>query len=360
MRIASRAGPLVPIWLFRVRGFTPRDPERWSTVLWASASSAGWALLLYLGGLAWAWSFGFDALFRATAVTAHLPAALALMVAGTYWGAITLDLKLRPALLCFSEKARTEVMATLGAWTGVRPAAVGIIATWLLAIAVMAHAAGVLFAGDSWIGAPEKEWFGETTVPKALLILIWATPTGAVVGTGIWGFLVLLAIIVRLGSDNLVEHPVFVVPRLREFVLYEQFIALAWSGYVLQAYVATFGERGPIAFWYVVSTTLLALAALVLPHVAFHLALRRLESRLSAEIRQDAEDALKRSDTSAVERVRILASIAVVPTYTWLYDLRLVLSFTVGPLASAALALSETGDPLIALLGCVLLGRCGG
>jgi len=357
---AGFGDPTIPLWVFRIRGFPRKRPDKWSVPVRAAIAATLWAFAMFFLGLAWSWLFGFKDLFANAAMSIHLPASVALMFAGVYWGAITIEMKVEPILESFKgTAARDEVHRMLQNWDGKRPAAAGILAIWILALAVMGHASGTLVPGDPWVSSAEQEWFGEVSIAKTLLVLIWGVPTGAIVGTGIWGLLTVWWITIRLAGYDLIERPAFVLPRLREFVLFEQFLGLAWSGYVLQAYVATFQARGPIAFSYVVITAAAAVAFLSWPHIAFHLPLRRLDLGLTASIRRQADRALEDTTVGAAERVRILTSVGSAPTFTWLYDVRVLLSFASGPLASAAIALFGTRDPLIGLLGCVLLGRCG-
>jgi hypothetical protein len=115
-----------------------------------------------------------------------------------------------------------------------------------------------------------------------------------------------------------------------------QFAAIAWSADVLLYYIATFSSPGLTSFWFVVGATVVGFASLLLPHLAFHLPLRRMQARLSARIRVEAEAALASQASAISERVRILAVLASDPPITWTYDLRVIFPFTLGPLISAA------------------------
>lgn len=328
-------GP-IRLWLFRVPGFAAADPRLGRTFWRVLGAAVGWSAVVYLVGLAWSVVLDFPP-YRLSAAPVQVAALLAVMWIDVYWVAVTLPLKLAPAAEAIQggESAVRDVRRRLDRWGGSwRLPAVGVL---LMTVCVVAFGLwpreGTLLIGQVF----EDAWLAEPRLPKIILGVIWAVPVGSILITGIAGLVLFWNAIGVLAARRLIERPAFVLPRLRSPVMFAHYTALAWSSPLVIFFVMTFGKQGLISPWFVLIATAMGLFTLFQPHVAFHFALQRLEATLSASLRNEVDLALDSPGLTAADRVEVLAQAMVEPPITWLYDLRVLVSLSLGPLVPAAI-----------------------
>lgn len=325
------------LWLLRLPGLHIGDVRRLRTNVRVMAVTVGWIAALSLLGVTWAAIFGF---FDLVLTTLHLLLPLATLTAAmtfqVYWGAATFPTELVAGAACFRDSQRIESLAARFVSNVTR--------RWWLTFVFLLGAVALILVAKSVLGLEEavltssipRGWSDPVTFPKVALAIVWALPAVALAAVGIHGLLALQLIIQRTAAEEVVDVPVFVLPRIRRIVMFSQVGALVFSVDVFLYYVATFGRPGLFSFAFIAASALIGVLTLMHPHLAYHMTLRRMQERLSAEIRRAAEDALRSVETSAPERVRVMTQISSDPPVTWPYDPRVVASLTLAPLVSFA------------------------